>query len=285
MNVNWYGISQAFNYTVEQLLQLGVPPSAKLILEQAQKGVGCVSNLYGNPYAMSEEFVSVYRMHSFLPDYITVIKTKNIKNKNKYAKILLSQLTFKNAEKQLKRFSIENWINTFGYTRSGHLVFNNYPDFLTHVKLNNKKIVNLGVIDIVRDRERLGLRYNELRRQLKLEPLISFTNLSVTEGEAKQLVNIYENNIEMVDVLVGLMAEANWPFGYGFSNTAFQIFIIMASRRIETDRFFQEYYNADTYTQLGIDYIQNESFKSILLRNIPDLAENLANVINVFVPW
>ena len=37
--------------------------------------------------------------------------------------------------------------------------------------------------------------------------------------------------------MVGMFAEPK-PKGFGFSDTAFRVFVLMASRRIEADRFF-----------------------------------------------
>lgn len=286
MNINWFGFSHVFSYTIDQILSLGASPAVVPILQEVQKGVGGTRKFYSNPYAMSEEFVSVYRMHPLLPDEIQ-LKPINVddSNSNECSNISMKKLTFRDAETNLKKYGIDNWINTFGYKRAGHLTFNNYPDFLTNIKLPDHRKINVGVMDIIRDRERLGLRYNELRRQLGLEPLTSFDDLSVTMEERKQLQEIYEGNIELVDVFVGLMAEANWPAGYGFSTTAFYIFVIMASRRLETDRFYRESYNADIYTQFGLDYIDNTTFKQILLRHIPNLQNNLLNVANAFQPW
>ena len=53
MNINWYGINHVFNYTIEQFLQLGLPPSATALLEQIQKGVGGTRNFAGHPYAIT----------------------------------------------------------------------------------------------------------------------------------------------------------------------------------------------------------------------------------------
>ena len=284
MNINWSGIGHVFNYTIEQFLSFGVPATAAPILEQVQKGVGGTRRFYGQPYAMTEEFVSVYRMHPLLPDDIQLRLIEDT-SCDQNLTIALPELSLKKAEKQLDEFGIANWMNTFGYARAGHLTFNNYPDFLTNVTIRDGQSVNVAVMDIVRDRERLGLRYNELRRQLRLAPLTSLVDLNVTKSEERKLRRIYENNIELLDVFVGLMAEANWPNGYGFSTTAFQIFVIMASRRLETDRFYKEYFNADIYTPFGMDYVAKTDFKAILLRHIPSLATNLANVTQVFGPW
>ena len=46
------------------------------------------------------------------------------------------------------------------------------------------------------------------------------------------------DNIEDVDIVVGFLAETTRPHGYAISETQFHIFIINASRRLYSDRFF-----------------------------------------------
>ena len=48
---------------------------------------------------------------------------------------------------------------------------------------------------------------------------------------------VYEGRLDRVDLMVGMFAEPK-PTGFGFSDTAFRIFILMASRRLKSDRFF-----------------------------------------------
>ena len=50
--------------------------------------------------------------------------------------------------------------------------------------------------------------------------------------------------------MIGMYAEQK-PKGFGFSDTAFRIFILMASRRLESDRFFTRDYRPEVYTQEG----------------------------------
>ncbi len=66
----------------------------------------------------------------------------------------------------------------------------------------------------------------------------------------------------------------------------FQIFILNATRRLQADRFYTDDYNEATYTREGLDWIDSSSFKTVLLRNYPELAATgLANVTNAFEPW
>ncbi|CAG2255827.1 unnamed protein product [Mytilus edulis] len=76
------------------------------------------------------------------------------------------------------------------------------------------------------------------------------------------------------------------PEGFGFSDTFFRIFLVMARRRLEADRFFTDYYTPEFYTQWGLDYIDRTYLKDILLRHYPTLSSQLQpNVTNVFIPW
>ena len=42
------------------------------------------------------------------------------------------------------------------------------------------------------------------------------------------------------------------PEGFAFSDTAFRIFILMASRRLNSDRFFTRDFTPHVYTPLGM---------------------------------
>jgi hypothetical protein len=60
----------------------------------------------------------------------------------------------------------------------------------------------------------------------------------------------------------------------------------MATRRIQADRFLTTDYNANVYTQEGIDWVESNSMKTVLLRHYPELANTgLKDVKNAFFPW
>ena len=46
----------------------------------------------------------------------------------------------------------------------------------------------------------------------------------------------------------------------------------MASRRLKSDRFFTTDYTPKVYTQAGLDWIENNSMRTVLLRHFPELA-------------
>ena len=61
------------------------------------------------------------------------------------------------------------------------------------------------------------------------------------------------------------------PPGFGFSDTAFRIFILMASRRLKSDRFFTNDYTPEVYTPEGLDWVESNTMVDVLLRHHPEL--------------
>ncbi len=89
-----------------------------------------------------------------------------------------------------------------------------------------------------------------------------------------------------MDLLIGTLTEAHRPTAFGFGETLFQIFILNASWRLLGDRFYTDDYRSEIYTAEGLAWVDDASFKSVLLRNIPALASTgLANISNAFEPW
>ena len=89
----------------------------------------------------------------------------------------------------------------------------------------------------------------------------------------------------MIDTLVGQLAEETRPEGFGFGETSFQIFILNASRRLMTDRFFTTDYTDEVYTAEGIDWVEDNTMVDIIRRHYPNLASSLVGMDNAFKPW
>src|SRR5258708_39171837 len=91
-------------------------------------------------------------------------------------------------------------------------------------------------------------------------------------------------SVDEVDTMVGLFAETPPP-GFGFSDTAFRIFILMASRRLQSDRFLTVDFRPEIYSPLGMDWIANNGMTSVLLRHCPELGAVLPRTASAFAPW
>jgi hypothetical protein len=143
--------------------------------------------------------------------------------------------------------------------------------------------VDLATIDILRDRERGVPRYNEFRTLMHRKPVSSFEELTREPGAAAELRDVY-GHIERLDTMVGLYAEPR-PKGFAFGDTTFRVFLLMASRRLKSDRFFTTDYTRETYTQTGLEWIDGATMSKILLRHYPELGPALRGVDNAFKPW
>jgi len=113
------------------------------------------------------------------------------------------------------------------------------------------------------------------------------------------------DNIEDVDTIVGWLAEFRRPHGFAISETQFQVFILNASRRLFSDRFFTSSFRPEFYTSMGVEWVTNNGpegkmmekgqpnghemevspLKRVMLRTMPELAPELEHVVNAFDPW
>ena len=55
--------------------------------------------------------------------------------------------------------------------------------------------------------------------------------------------------------MVGMLAESTRPHGFAISETQFQVFILNASRRLFSDRFFTSSFRPEFYSNLGFDWV------------------------------
>jgi hypothetical protein len=193
------------------------------------------------------------------------------------------------AAKLAKRFSFADLFFSFGNQHPGQLVLNNYPKFMQELSIPFNPVYDMAAVDILRARERGVPRYNEFRRQLGLNPIASFEDLTDDNNLVAKLKEIYGSEpeaVEMLDLLVGNLAEGHRPTGFGFGETMFQIFILNATRRLQADRFYTDCYTEEYYTKEGLEWIDKTDFKTVILRHYPELAATgLANVKNAFEPW
>jgi Animal haem peroxidase len=138
-------------------------------------------------------------------------------------------------------------------------------------------------IDVLRDRERGVPRYNRFRKLFHKAPVRSIEQMTSDPELAETLHEVY-GHPDKVDLMVGLYAEEP-PELFGFSDTAFRVFILMASRRLKSDRFYTDDFTPAVYTQAGIDWINNNNMSTVLLRHFPELTPILQRTENAFAPW
>src|SRR5262249_17340863 len=99
-----------------------------------------------------------------------------------------------------------------------------------------------------------------------------------------KLREIYGGDIEKVDTTGGMFGEP-LPKGFGFSDTAFRIFVLMASRRLKSDRFYTVDFTPRVYTPEGMAWVGGNDMVSGIVRHLPELEPVMRGQRNAFAPW
>jgi hypothetical protein len=267
MKANWYGVlGKTLGKNSRNEVLGGIP--------------GSEVDHHGVPYSLTEEFVAVYRMHALIPDDFTF---RSIEDDHELEKRTFGELGALDVRARLDSIGLVDALYSFGIAHPGAIVLHNYPRFLQEFHKADGTVVDLAAIDVLRIRERGVPRYNEFRRLFHLKPAATFRELTDNPQWARELEEVY-GDVERVDLMVGLYAEP-LPKGFAFSDTAFRVFILMASRRLKSDRFFTDYYNAETYTQAGLDWVEDNTMVDVIKRHYPQLEPALRGVDNAFAPW
>ena len=271
MHANWYGLmGQRFRNRFGRLgrsdVLSGIP--------------GSPTDHHGAPYSLTEEFVSVYRMHPLIPDEYELSPLGGASP---------TRFDFKSIgpgrwREPLGEIGVAGVFRSFAISHPGKLVLHNYPlSFIEDFRPDpDGPPVDLATVDVLRDRERGVPRYNEFRALMHRKPVASFEDLTRDPRVTAELRDVY-GHVDRVDTMVGLYAEPR-PQGFAFGDTAFRVFLLMASRRLKSDRFFTADYRPEVYTQTGLDWIDDASMTKVLLRHHPELAPVIRHD-NAFKPW
>ncbi|WMV17513.1 hypothetical protein MTR67_010898 [Solanum verrucosum] len=250
---------------------------------------------HGVPYSLTEEFVSVYRMHQLLPDKLQLRNIDTTSGPNKSLplnnEIPMGDLIGGKGEENLSRIGFTKQMVSMGHQACGALELWNYPIWMRDLiaqdvdGTDRPGHVDLPALEIYRDRERSVARYNEFRRRMLQIPITKWEDLTDDEEVIKTLHEVYGDDVEQLDLLVGMSAEKKIK-GFAISETAFFIFLLMASRRLEADRFFTSNYNEETYTKKGLEWVNTtESLKDVLDRHYPEMTDKWMNSNSAFSVW
>ena len=195
LRTNWYGrfskLQNVFPKLADNDIFSGIP--------------GSPTEHHGAPFSLTEEFVSVYRMHTLMPDHFTIrsAETGEALGECRAARavgtarrrvpcalrpggsllLVRHPPSRRGAAAQLSRSPCRTWCRTTASASTS------------------------APIDILRDRERGVPRYNRFRRLLHKPPVTSFEELTDNPQWAEEIKRVYNNDLEMVDTMVGLMAE------------------------------------------------------------------------------
>jgi Animal haem peroxidase/Catalase len=271
MKTNWYGPPSR-----DWLTRLGI----WLTDVHALNGIPMTApDHHAAPYSLTEEFVTVYRMHPLLPDHYIFydFSTGDERCRKNFLQIQAGM-----ADEAMREIELRDALYSFGIAYPGAITLHNFPESLRHFERNDE-IIDLAVVDLVRTRRRGVPRYNGFRRGLRMPEIKRFEDMTANPETNRLLKEIY-GDVDKVDTVVGLLGEQPPP-GFGFSDTAFRIFILMASRRLQSDRFLNADFKPEVYTPFGMDWIANNSMTSLILRHCPEFASVIPRNATAFAPW
>ena len=272
MNANWYGaLGETFK---EKIGRVGDSEAISGI-------VGSPVDHHSAPFSLTEEFVTVYRLHPLIPDdwnFFSLESGEHLYNKT------FTEIQGKYTRDFMHSLEMSDLWYSMGMASAGAVCLHNYPAALRKLERIDGQFVDLATLDLVRDRERGVPRYNDFREMLNMPRRKSIDEITPNKEWAREINEIYGGDVDLVDTQIGMQAEQP-PKGFGFSDTAFRIFILMASRRLKSDRFFTNDFRPEVYTQVGFDWVNNNGMKDVLMRHYPELEPVLGNVDRVFAPW
>jgi hypothetical protein len=285
MNANWWGVA---GEKIKKYI-------GRISASEAISGIpGSATSQTGADYCLTEEFTAVYRLHPLLPNEIQVRRLKDgsagrilkfAADDLKDPDLIVGPDAMTNALRD--GTTLTDIVYTFGVQYPGAVTLRNFPNWMRQMRRPNgasqEEMIDLAAIDILRDRERGVPRYNRFRELFHKPRLRSFEQMSDDPELVETLREVY-GHPDKVDLMVGMYAETP-PEDFGFSDTAFRVFVLMASRRLKSDRFFTDDFTPAVYTQPGMDWVNNNTMTTVLLRHFPELTPVLQRAVNPFAPW
>jgi Animal haem peroxidase len=271
LRANWFGLAEE---RIHNLL-------GRLSDAEEISGIpGSRTAHYGVPYSLTEEFTAVYRMHPLIADDWSL---RSAEDDRVVREVTFRELTGPGGVAVAEEIGMLDLCYSMGTSYPGAIELHNFPKFLQEFERPDGTLQDLAATDILRIREGGVPRYCAFRRHMHMPVPRTFEELTDNPQWAEQMRRIY-GDVERVDLTVGMFAEPK-PAGFAFSDTAFRIFILMASRRLNSDRFFTRDYRPEVYSQAGLDWIDDNQMTTVLLRHLPALRPALRGLDNAFVPW
>jgi hypothetical protein len=118
MRGNWWGLE------MERLSRL----LGRLSSSEVISGIpGSPTDHHGVPYAITEEFVAVYRMHPLLPDDLGF---RSCQTDQPLREATFPEVAFRNARQLLQEVGFDNALYSFGTMHPGAITLHNFPKAL-----------------------------------------------------------------------------------------------------------------------------------------------------------
>ena len=130
--------------------------------------IGSTAEHHAAPYSLTEEFISVYRMHPLIPDQVLF---RSLRNDAELETIELPDMAGRKTPAVANRIGMSDLFYSFGRAHPGAITLHNFPKHLQDLTRDDGEHLDLAAVDIFRDRERGVPRYNQFRRLIHKEPV------------------------------------------------------------------------------------------------------------------
>ncbi|MBI4423205.1 MAG: hypothetical protein HY554_05740 [Elusimicrobia bacterium] len=250
---------------------------------------GTRTEAFGVNHAMPEEFVDVYRLHTMIRDTYTMERlTTNDAGEVEVevtAELPFGKMHGYQTQALSRDVPLEDQALSWGRQSAGALTLHNMPDELRRFHTQDDRYKDMAAVHNVRAAER-GHKPTYVNFTMKLGERPPRTFLELTGGDpvaADELERAF-GKVEDVTFRAGILAERK-PKDFALGNRQFKVFVLMAPRRLKSDRFLSQMYDAEYYGgQSGINYVENTKFSDLVLRHFPGMRPAFEGIDNAFKP-
>ena len=211
LRTNWYGrfskLQDVFPKLAENDIFSGIP--------------GSPTEHHGTPFTLTEEFVSVYRMHPLMPDHFTIRSSKTDE--------ALAMRSCPSCRGGAASISLPASSRRICSIRSASTI--PAPSACTTIRsrcrtwCRTTASASTSAPWTSSAIASAACRATTASAACCTSPRSSsFEELTDNPQWAEEMKRVYDNDIEKVDTMVGMMAEP-LPPGLGFSDTAFRVFL------------------------------------------------------------
>lgn len=250
---------------------------------------GTKTEQFGIDHAMPEEFVNVYRLHTMIRDYYKMQKL-TVNGNGEVEMEVTAELPFSamhgfKTQALSEAIPLEEQAISWAAQSAGALTLHNMPDELRRLRTQDGKAKDMGIVHNVRIPERVDAStYVKFTMKLGETPPKNFLELTGGNKEVAAELETVFGTIDKVTFRAGILAERK-PEGFALGNRQFKVFVLMAPRRLKSDRFLSQMYSAKYYGgQSGINYVENTTFSDMNMRHFPKTRPAFEGVDNAFKP-
>src|SRR4029434_1540173 len=142
-------------------------------------------------------------MHPLMPDDYTL---RSVATNAELGQYELPEMAGQRGRQIVKRVTLPDIFYSLTSANPGAIRLHNFPRHLQNFVKDNGERFDLATIDILRERERGLPRYNAFRRMVHKAPFETFEEMTDNPQWAQEMRHVYNNDVEQVDLMVGLMA-------------------------------------------------------------------------------